>query len=59
MKVEEAAPAKPTFKAAAAVEKLPVIPMECTNPQFRKLLVDWDIYKQVTGLPDEHIATHL
>ena len=23
------------------------------------MLVDWDIYKKVIGLPVEHIATHL
>ena len=59
IKVEETTPAKSPFKAAAAVAKLPAIPLKCTHPQFRKLLVDWDLYKKVIGLPVEHIATHL
>ena len=59
IKIEEAAPVKATFKAPAAVAKLPVISLDMTHPQFRKLLIDWEVYKQVTGLPGNHVATHL
>ena len=40
-----------TYRPPPATVKLPAIVAEMTNPQFRKLRIDWDIYKQVTNLP--------
>ena len=59
VKVEDASSTKPAFKAPAAVARLPAIPPDMTHPQFRKFLVDWEVYKQITGLPINHIANHL
>ena len=52
-------PSQPTFKAPAAVAKLPTINADMTHPQFRKFLVDWEVYKNITGLPTNHIANHI
>ena len=49
----------PVFKPPSAAAKLPQIPPDMTHPQFRKFRVDWDVYKQITGLPTQHIANHL
>ena len=49
----------PVFKPPSVAAKLPEIPPEMTHPQFRKFRVDWDVYKQITGLPTNYIANHL
>ena len=49
----------PMYKPPSVATKLPEIPSDMTHPQFRKFRIDWDVYKQITGLPDEHIANHL
>ena len=47
------------FKPPAASIKLPNIISDMTHPQFRKFMVDWHVYKRMTGLPDSQIPIHL
>ena len=45
-----------TYRPPPATVKLPSITAEMTHPQFRKLRIDWDVYKKVTNLPHEQIG---
>ena len=49
----------PTFKAPAAAAKLPSILNEMTHQQFRKIKIDWAVYKEIVSLPDSHVQNHL
>ena len=49
----------PTFKAPAAAAKLPSISNEMTHQQFRKIKIDWAVYKEIVSLPDSHVQNHL
>ena len=44
---------------AAAGLKPPDICNEMTHPQFRKLLVDWDVYKGIMKLPPSEVGRYL
>ena len=36
--------------------KMPTISAEMTHPQFRKLKVDWDVYKKIVNIPPAQIG---
>ena len=48
-----------TYRPPPATVKLPAIVAEMTHPQFRKLRIDWDVFKQVTNLPDTNWSSSL
>ena len=45
------------IKAPAA--KLPEIKQDMTLQQFRKFLIDWNVFKQITGIEESQIAAQL
>ena len=47
------------FKPPPASIKMPSIVPDMTNQQFRKFVIDWNVYKQMTGLPPSQIGPHL
>ena len=47
------------FKPPPASIKMPSIISDITNQQFRKFVIDWNVYKQMTGLPTSQIGPHL
>ena len=52
---------KQTYKSpsAAASVKLPNITSHMTHPQFRKIMVDWTVYKSITSIPSTNLTAHL
>ena len=49
---------RPSAKATVTA-KLSELSHEMTQPQFRKFLQDWTVYKQITQLPPGQVAGHL
>ena len=49
---------KQTYKSpsAASSVKLPNITSHMTHPQFRKIMVDWTVYKSITSIPSTKVA---
>ena len=45
----------PAFKAPPTAVKLPTILSEMTHPQFRKIKIDWAVYKEMYSVPDSHV----
>ena len=45
--------------SASASVKLPNISSNMTHPQFRKALVDWNVYKAITAIPRNNFTAHL
>ena len=43
------------FKPPPASIKMPSIVSDMTNQQFRKFVIDWNVYKQMTGLPPHRL----
>ena len=39
--------------------KLPNVTMDMTKPQFRKFVIDWAVFKQITGLSGNQILVQL
>ena len=54
--VAEGVSTTPTYRPPPATVKLPSIVTEMTHPQFRKLRIDWDVYKKVTNIPSSQIG---
>ena len=53
----EPSPPVATIKAPSA--KLPSLTSDMTKPQFRKFLIDWTVFKQITGLVDKQTLAQL
>ena len=51
----------PVYKSpsASASVKLPNISANMTHPQFRKALIDWNVYKSITSIPQISLTAHL
>ena len=49
----------PVFRSPPAPIKQPSLTSDMTHPQYRKFLIDWNVYKKITGLPTTQIAPHL
>ena len=47
------------FKPPPASIKMPSIISDTTNQQFHKFVIDWNVYKQMTGLPTSQTGPHL
>ena len=47
------------FKLPPASIKISSIVSNVTHPQFRKFVIDWNVYKQMTGLPSLQIGPRL
>ena len=47
------------FKPPPASSKMHSIISDMTNQQFHKFVIDWNMYKQMTGLPTSQIGSHL
>ena len=48
----------PSFTKCAPVTP-PQVVSKITHPQFRKLKIDWNVFKQITAISPHQIATHL
>ena len=46
-------------RPASTAAKLPEISSEMTHPQFRKVLVDWDVFKRITKIPVSEFGGYL
>ena len=46
----------PAFKAPLSAAKLPTISNEMTHSQFRKIKIDWAVYKDMYSVPNSHVA---
>ena len=53
----EATPSLPTAKPPQA--KPPQAKSEMSKPDFRKFIIDWEVYKSLSNLPTDQIAPHL
>ena len=49
-------PNSDTYRPPTTSAKLPEITSEMTHSQFRKVATDWEVYKQLTKLPDSQIG---
>ena len=49
----------PVFRSPPAPTKRPSLTSDMTHPQYRKFLIDWKVYKTITGLPTAEIAPHV
>ena len=47
------------FKPSPASINMPSIISDNINQQLRKFFIDWNVYKQMTGLPTSQIGPHL
>ena len=56
---EISATSAPSFKPPPASVKLPTVSPNMTHPQFRKFVIDWNVYKRMTNLPVDHVPSHL
>ena len=45
----------PAFKAPPTAVKLPTISNEMTHSQFRKIKIDWAVYKDMYSVPNSHV----
>ena len=54
-----AAAPTPAVKAKARPANLPTIEAEMTQPQFRKVLIDWKVYKNIAFIPADQISSHI
>ena len=52
-------PATQATKPKPQSGKLPSIETDMTHPQFRKCLVDWDVYKNMTLIPADKLTSHI
>ena len=43
------------YRPPHSTVKMPTISAEMTHPQFRKLEVDWDVYKKIVNIPATQI----
>ena len=52
-------PAVNTHRPASTTVKLPEISCEMTHQQFRKVRVDWDVFKRITKIPATEFGGYL
>ena len=45
--------------SASASVKLPCITTNMTHPAFRKIKIDWEVYKTITSIPVQDLTAHL
>ena len=48
-----------TFRPASASVRLPTVVSNMTHPQFRKFIIDWGVYKNITNLPPMQVQNLL
>ena len=51
--------ARKPLAAKTAQAKPPQAKSEMSKPEYRKFLVDWQVYKSISGLPSDQITPHL
>ena len=61
MEADSSTSGKTSYKcpSASASVKLPCITTSMTQPAFRKVKIDWEVYKTITSIPDRDLTAHL